>query len=172
MKIVYCYSEWQLIFDELEKTLPIDFYQGLPRTEEIEDLTRDREHIIIVLDDLMDDVVRSTHVQDMFTKGSHHRNLTLIYLSQNLYCQGKNARSQSLNTHYLLLLRNPRDVTQINMLARQTGLGSALIEAYRDSTSKPYGYLLVNLSPHARENFQMMTDILPDESPIVYLPYK
>lgn len=171
-RIVYCYSEWQPAFDDMEKKLDISFYRGLPTSSEIEDFTGDREHVIVVLDDLMHDVVKSTHVQDMFTKGSHHRNMTLIYLSQNLYCQGKNARTQSLNTHYYILMRSPRDKSQIGVMARQTGLGSALIEAYQDCTSQPYGYLLLDLSPHSQENYVLKTDIFPGECPIVYLPYK
>lgn len=169
-KIVYCYSEWQDIFDEMEKNLPVEFIEGLPTIGDLEDMTKDRKHIVLILDDLMHDVARSKHIEDVFTRGSHHKNLTLIYLTQNLYCQGKNARTQSLNTHYLLLLRNPRDVSQIATLGRQTGLGSALVEAYKDSTSKPYGYLLLDLSPHSRETFQMQTDIIPGQEPIVYVP--
>ena len=40
---------------------------------------------IFVLDDQMGVESSSTSVADLFTKGSHHRNLTIIYLVQNVY---------------------------------------------------------------------------------------
>ena len=86
-----------------------------------------------------------------------------------MYCQGKCARTMSLNTHYMILLRNPRDVSQVTVLAKQTGLGQTLVDAYQDALSKPYGYLVVDLSPHS-SNFKLKTDIFPDEYTIVYLP--
>ena len=43
------------------------------------------------------------------SSGSHHRNLSVIYTVQNLFHQGKGNRSKSLNSHYLVLYKNPRD---------------------------------------------------------------
>ena len=56
---------------------------------------------------------------NLFTKGSHHRNLSVIYIVQNLFHQGKGNRSISLNSHYLVLFKNPRDKLQILTLAKQ-----------------------------------------------------
>ena len=42
----------------------------------------------MVLDDQMGVASSSTSVDDIFTKGSHHRNLTGIYLVHNVYNQG------------------------------------------------------------------------------------
>jgi len=40
---------------------------------------------VIVLDDLMSTTTKDPRINDLFTEGSHHRNLTLISLNQNLY---------------------------------------------------------------------------------------
>ena len=72
----------------------------------------------MVLDDLMSDVVKSIDMQNVFTRGSHHNNLTVIYLNQNMYCQGRFSRTLSLNTQYLFLLKCPRDRTQLSLLGR------------------------------------------------------
>ena len=40
---------------------------------------------VIVLDDLMSTTTKDPRINDLFTQGSHHRNLMVISLNQNLY---------------------------------------------------------------------------------------
>ena len=167
-KVMYCYGVWQTLFGDMENQLNTIFHKGLP-SEETVDTFVDGNHHIIILDDLMDDVVESKGVQNMFTRGSHHKNLTILYLNQNMYCQGKSARSINLNTHYMVLMRNPRDTSQISVLAKQTGLGKNLVQAYKECTSVPYGYLVLDLSPHSNDSIKLKTDILPDQYTIAYM---
>jgi len=47
----------------------------------------------------------------MFTKISHHRNVSVVYLTQNVFDKNKYARTISLNAHYLVLIKNPRDAS-------------------------------------------------------------
>jgi len=58
-------------------------------------------------------------VANLFTKGSHHRNVSVVYLAQNLFPKNKFARTMSLNTHNMVLFKNPRDTTEFANLARQ-----------------------------------------------------
>ena len=44
---------------------------------------------ILVLDDQITVASLSKSVADLFTKGSHHRNLTVIFLVQNVYNKSK-----------------------------------------------------------------------------------
>jgi hypothetical protein len=168
-KVMYCYGVWQKLFEDKEKELALDFHEGLPTEEEVIHFA-DGSHNVIVIDDLMDQVVDSPQIQNLFTRLSHHKFVSVIFVNQNMFCQGRCARNISLNTHYMFLLRNPRDLMQFNILARQTGMKNTLIEAYRDCISKPYGYLLVDLSPHSDENYSLKTNIFPEEDTIVYLP--
>ena len=75
---------------------------------------------LIVFDDQMIDASKDKRIVNLFTRGSHHRNLSVIYIVQNLFHQGKGSRSISLNSHYLVLFKNPRDELQILTLATQT----------------------------------------------------
>lgn len=168
-KILYCYGVWQPLFESKEKELNIDFHQGVPNEEMINNFA-DGKHNIIILDDLMEQVVKNQQVQLLFTQGSHHKLLTIVYLNQNMFAQGKNARTMNLNTHYMILLKNPRDVTQIAMLGRQIGLGKTLVEAYKDCISQRYGYLVVDLSPHNEDCYQLKTNIFPNEDTVIYIP--
>lgn len=168
-KVLYCYGIWQQLFDQKEEELGIDFHEGLP-SEDFVDTFADGEHNIIILDDLMDQVVNNKNVQHLFTRGSHHRNLTIIFINQNMFAQGQCSRTLNLNTHYIILMKNPRSVSQVSMLSRQIGFGKTMPEAYQDCTSNPYGYLLVDLSPHSVGNFRLKTRIFPGEDTIVYTP--
>ena len=74
---------------------------------------------LIVIDDQMIEAGKDNRIVNLFTKRSHHRNLSVIYIMQNLFHQGKGNRSISLNSHYLVLFKNPRDKLQILTLAKQ-----------------------------------------------------
>ena len=49
------------------------------------------------------------------------------------------------NTH-IVLFKSPRDVMQVTTLSTQLGLGSELVDWYRNATSVPFGHLLIDLS--------------------------
>ena len=79
----------------------------------------------------------------------------------------------SLNTHYIVMFKNPRDAGQVATLARQMypGKGNFVVEAYKDATKEPYGYLLIDLKPETDENYRIRTKIFPDdERQYVYVP--
>ena len=73
---------------------------------------------LLVKDDLMSSM--DDRVVDIFTKISHHRNLSVVYLTKNLFYKNKQTRTLSLNTLYIILFKNARDATQVANLARQT----------------------------------------------------
>ena len=109
-------------------------------------------------------------MENLFVKGMHHRNLTLIYLNQNLYCKGKNARTINLSTHVLALMKNSRDISQLQCLARQAFVGKSkfIMEAFKDATSTVYGYLIIDFSPTAVEEYRVRTLVFPSEDTVIY----
>jgi len=103
-------------------------------------------------------------VANVFTKISHHRNVSVVYLTQNVFDKNKYARTISLNAHYLVLFKNPRDATQFATLASKFA-----IEAYKDATSAPYGYLLIDLKPEKDERCRLRTNVFPGETQFAYV---
>lgn len=157
-EIVWCYGIYQDVFD----TVPgVRFVQGLPN---LESFTGERR-TLIVLDDLMHEA--NDDVSQIFTKGSHHKNLSVLFLTQNLFFNSKHARTMSLNSQYIVLFKNPRDVGQISYLGRQmfpSKNGSKfLAEAFADATSKPYGYLFIDLKADTDERLRIRTNIFPSD---------
>ena len=115
-RIVYCYRHWQNMYNTLCMHDPsIRWQQGLPNSVLVEKL----EDTIIVIDDLMEAGMSDPTLMSMFTEGSHHRNISVIFIVQNLLHQGRRSRSLNLNTQYLMLYTNPRDMQQINTIAQQ-----------------------------------------------------
>ena len=160
-KIYWFYGIWQDNFEEMEN---VEFFKGLPDTF---DHYFSGEPILIVIDDLQDVVTKSNEVENLFCRGMHHANATVCYLTQNLFYQGKNARNIALNSHYIILFKNPRGITQVQTLAKQTGMRH-LVSAYEDAMKEKYGYLVLDLCPHSRDEFRLRSHVLPGEDPIIY----
>ena len=162
--IVYCYGEFQPIFTELPQ---IEFQEGLPDVNRFDG----RHRFLLILDDMMNEA--DQNVSNLFTKLSHHRNVSVIFITQNLFHRNRFVRTMNLNTHYIVLFKNPRDVGQVMTLARQMypGKSKFIVEAYRDATKEPYGYLLIDLKPETDENYRIRANIFPDdERQYVYVP--
>ena len=99
---------------------------------------------LVIIDDLMRESSRSW----IFSSKAVIKNLSVIILiSQNLFHQGRSQRNISLNANYIVVFKNPRDRAQIRHLARQVYPDNPkfLEEAYYDVTTKPHGYLLLDL---------------------------
>ena len=80
-KMLY-YSEWQDGYLEYGKD--VEFHEGLPQNE---DFSSDPRPKLVVIDDLMRESSNNT-VADLFTKGSHHKNISVIFITQNLLHHG------------------------------------------------------------------------------------
>ena len=172
-KVLYCYGIFQQLYETMEKELPfVTFHSGLPNDEELSQLSSDKYYNLVILDDLMENVTSSPDMENLFVQGMHHRNLSILFLNQNMYCKGKHSRSINLNTHVLVLMKNPRDVSQLQCLIRQAfpGKSAFVMDAYKDATSHSYGYLVFDFSPQAEEEYRVRTKVFPGEDTVVYQP--
>ena len=114
--IIWCYSEKTAVpRQQLSKLrLNITYQEGLPETYG----KAEGETLFIILDDLLQQVC-SKNVCDLFTRCNHHRNISVLLLTQNIFHQATHCRDISLNAKYLVLLKNVRDKNQFTFLARQ-----------------------------------------------------
>jgi hypothetical protein len=163
----------QSAYEDLARDVPyIEFVKGF--TNELYETFDSQVRNLLILDDQMEN--KATHkrggnaVTKFFTQGLHHRNLTVVYIVQNLFHQDTSMRTISLNTHYMVLFKNPRDATQIRTLGQQMYPDNprVLVEAYRDATSQPYGYLLLNLRPDTCDALRILADIFAPQ-PTAYV---
>jgi hypothetical protein len=165
--VIYCYNMWQPMLQQLKnEDNGIKFNQGLITEQEIMD-TDLNEPTLLILDDLQHQLCKKDICEKLLTQMSHHYNITVIYIVQNMFYPG--LRTLSLNTHYNIVFKNLRDIGQIQRLARQCGMNETLTEAYKDAVLKPYGYLVIDLSPHQKEEeYRLRSYIFPNETTIIY----
>ena len=109
-RILCYYGEYQTLYGTVEG---IEFQQGLPDLDNLDP----REKHLIILDDLMDET--DQRVASLFTKKGHHKNISVMYIVQNLFHRGKHHRTIRRNAHYMVLFQNMTDVSQIIALAHQ-----------------------------------------------------
>ena len=161
-RIVWCYGGgWQETFANFPN---VEFVSGLHFTRD-----NSKEPLLLIIDDLMCET--DENVTKMFTKGCHHQNMSVIYIVQNLFHKGKEHRTISLNSNYLVMFKNPRDVSQITHLAKQIAPGNTrpVHDAFKDATSHPFGYLFMDFKASTPEELRLRTNIFPDQTQIVYL---
>jgi len=171
-RLIYCYGTYLTdTFDKLRQKFPgIELIRGIDNNLNF----NARVNNILVIDDLMTDAVNSSLVSDFFTKGSSHKNLSVILLTQNIFQQGVYGRTININAHYTIYFKNPRNIQQIGFIGRQMyrGKSNALIEAYEDSVTRAHGYIFIDYKQETPEKLRLKTNVLPtDPQPcIVYVP--
>ena len=156
-KIIYCYGAFQEKFKEFPY---IQFNHGLIDTDDL----NSNEKNLIIIDDLMDDALNDKEISHLFTRGSHHKNISVFLLTQNFFSTGKYSRTISLNSNYLIIFNNPRDKLQISYLARQMYPSNSqfLIQTYENATNKPHGYLFIDNKQDTNPDLRIQSDILKD----------
>ncbi|CAH3024490.1 unnamed protein product, partial [Porites evermanni] len=164
-KIVYAYDRWQPRFDRMQKKEGIQFYRGVPDPRQLTQWFGRTRGGVLVLDDLMEEGGQDKRVLDLFTKDSHHRNITVLYLTQDLFPPGKFAKTINRNAHYIVAFKNPRD---------QTGIRTVLLQAFPDRwrqvlrlfkrlTSHPFGYLMLDVHPASDDRYRLWSHLTPRE---------
>jgi len=91
---------------------------------------------------------------------------------QNLFDKGKSHRTVSLNAHYMVLFKNPRDKSQIDVLGRQMYPSNSrfLTDAFADATSAAYEYMVIDLRAETPEIARVVTKIMPGDDMVIYAP--
>ena len=68
------------------------------------------------------------------------------FLTKNVFAQEPCSRTININTHILVLYANKRDESQALNLGKQLypAASKIFLEACKDATSKPHGYLVID----------------------------
>jgi hypothetical protein len=174
INVLWAYGQWHSLIDiRLKDNINLIYFEGIPNEDQIIKTKPD----IIVIDDLLNEMSNNKDFENLFIKKSHHLNISVIFSIQNLFYNAKNMRTISLNCHYIILMKNPRDKTQVMHLAKQIYPSDTkfITEAYNKATEAAYGYIKIDLTPDTPENLRIQSRITPEEnlnifSPIVYFP--
>ena len=138
----------------------VQFVEGLPSVALFDPKTRN----VVMIDELMAET--NELVTTLFTKTSHHRYTSVLYLVQSHFPKNKESHTISLNSQYMVVFMNHRDASHISHLARQVYLDRVKFvqEAFKEATS-------VDLKQETPEDLRLCTTTFPDYGvQYVYLP--
>ena len=112
---------------------------------------------LLIFDDSYAEICNSEEFLDIATV-SRHRGFSTIYIKHNLIQQSELGRDVELQNTHFVFFKSPRDVHQVATLRVQLGLGSSLVDWYRDATSLPFGNLLIDLSTRTDDRLRYCTN--------------
>ena len=162
-QVHYCYGVWQDRFKPMQDRGAL-FHEGIPDHQALVQWFPQGQGVL-VLDDLMDKASNDKRVLDLFTKHSHHQNVTVLYLCQDMFPVGKYVKSISRKAHYNVAFKKPRD---------QSGARNVLLQSFPTSwkdnldtlhqaTARPYGYLVLDLHPASSDQQRLLSHVFKDE---------
>ena len=134
----------------------LEFVRGV-NFEFIPSLKNNGTKYLLIFDDSCETICVSKAFVDIATAG-RRQGLGTIYIKHNFFHQRKLGRDAELQTTHIALFKSPREVKQITTLSTQLGLGSELVDWYRDATSVPFGQLLIDFSPLTDDRFRYCTN--------------
>ena len=114
---------------------------------------------LLVIDDLL--LSTNKKLAEMFILGSHHYQISLFYLTQNLFPNCDLNRLMSRNSHYFVLFHNQRNFRQIHTLAQQVFVGKdieRITNAYKRAGESDRGFIVLSFAPDIPRELQVVTD--------------
>ena len=174
-RIIWCYGvenkEQMKSLRRCSRRIPIEFFHGLPPSNFVDSMSS-KERSLIVLDDLMREVGKDSEMSSLFTRQSHHKNLSVIFIIQNLFHQNRGMRDIRTSTDYWIICKNPTDKGQIQVMGRQIfpNWKKYLSTSFELATFRPYGYIVIDMTQEPNEEMRVTTGIFPPEVFFHFLP--
>ena len=133
---------------QLSEGLPKDGFQSLrdcPGTK------------LCIFDDL---VLDRELMHNLTCVYAHHWHTFFVFTFHQLFAE--NNRVVRLNARYLTLMSSPADRSSVAKWAAQYRPGATryFLDCYADATSRPYGYMVVDLTHEADERRRLRTNVL------------
>ena len=159
--IILIYTVWQPAYDKMK-------YEGL-----VDTFIQDNSELESQLSNyvnggqilfIFDDMVNSKNIQyisDLFMIQGRHNNISLIFISQQGFKNNESFKSINNNTNYMVLMKNERNVLDIQNLAKQItpGPNPLLKQIHKEATKDKYSYLFINFTHEASPNTKYLSHL-------------
>ena len=164
-KIVYCYPEY-LLESPVEFDQIVDYRPGLGDLEFFSSLPR---NTLIIYDDLMNECGNSKDIMKLFSVIARKRQLSIIFLVQNLFDRTQQFRNIRLNaTHLVMFKFHAAQDVQIRLL-RDLGMQHFISkQSLARVFSSPYAYIMLDIHPNRQSSFGCITSNILRENFIIY----
>ena len=145
--------------DQYLRFRDVKFHQGLP--ESFDKFVDSNRRGLAVFDDLMSECGDNKLVSEFFTKRTHHENVSVIFITQNLFHGGKERKTFSKNATYLCIFNSPLDQTVSYSLARKLMPRSqkCFVDIFLHAVNKPHGYLFIDGHQESPRNAMFRTNL-------------
>ena len=172
--VIVLYRVWNELYEELKRDFTSSslFFYKDSIEDSLEELISGFKTPVLWIDDGVSEK-NMTFVEDVFTRYSHHLNLSCFLVTHNLYAQKGGAtcmRTISRNANYVVLMNYPRDKGIGRVLVQQCQPTRSKAKALMDTVEKtvsgePYGYLLLDFSQRTPEALRYKSNIFCEKSP-------
>lgn len=171
--IVWCYGQMTKDLEVLKQLYSdkITLVEGVP-----DDLNKyilgKEKHGVVIFDDSQGLICDSQEIADLFTKRSHHENVSAIAIFQNLICEGKHRKTIYRNASYLVLFNTPLDYSLAYSTARKIypHKSSVFLDIYKKATELPYSFLFIDGKVGSLNEARFRTDIFNPKYQKVFIP--
>lgn len=168
-QIIFVYGEDQSLYQRLSKKC-----NNIIFTKDyllLDNLLTPSKNTLLILDDIMQTLDKKCeYFNNLFCVKAHHLNVTILSLIQNPFYH--NLRTMSINCSFMILFVFVRNKDSIRTIQRQCFPGDQnfFMESYKNATSVPYGYLVLNLLPYGADKFRLRNSLfLKDKNFKVYV---
>ena len=173
-KVLLIYKEDQNLYRRMKRHNLIHAKKSfLPKLEELKAIALAEKKkggsLMVIFDDQLLETTKRMDLLEAWSVSCHHLKMTLIFLAQQVFFDSPLYRSLSLNSQYFLLMKNPRDLRSIMILASRMfpHHSKFMVQAYKTATRKGYGYLLVDFQQSTPEHIRLRSNMLTAERPMV-----
>ena len=146
--------------------------QGLP--DSFDNYIQSSQNGLALFEDLMSECSKNEQITAFFTRKSHHQNISVIFVTQNFYHQGRERKNFGRNAKYLCIFDSPLDKTIPYSLAQKLmpRNQSAFIDMFNHAIDYThYGYLFIDGDQTSPKNAKFRTDIFGDTQRVL-IPLK
>ena len=165
-KLYYMYNVEQEFMNTWNRNenSPITFVKGLDFAQ-----LDTSEPSLLVVDDLV--ISTNKEVAEMFILGSHHKQISVFFITQNLFPNCPVFRTMSANAHYYVIFQCQRNYRQVHTLGCQIFVGDDLkriTNAYKRASETSRGFIVLSFSPLLPRELTVVCDWWK-ECPSIYL---
>ncbi|KAK2566248.1 hypothetical protein P5673_009720 [Acropora cervicornis] len=109
---------------------------------------------------------KDKQVSALFTKYSHHRNITMIYLCQDILPWVKYTKTINRQARYIVVFKSPRDKLGMKNLLLQAfpKRWKDVMDVFDRATRRPFGYIMLDLHPALDDRMRVFADLLHKEA--------
>lgn len=157
--VVWFYGQITEAIRKHQSQYNITFVEDIPSS--FDDYIDDDKNNLFIFDDLMEQASNNKNITKLFTKESHHRNISVIFIMQDLYYNGSERKTLLRNCQYLVLFANPMDMTAVYSIASRMvpKRVPSFLKIFEVVTSTPHGYLFIDGKQNSPNQARFRTDI-------------